>query len=924
MAGDSEVSKKLYPGKKYSDLSPAQKQQVKRTIEIAKKSKKKSSSKKKTIVVGVKTSKSGAITQQENIGKSLSEAQRQEVSSFSNKYGRLTSKVTPDNIIFSQAQAKSSSRIPPQRDAPAPVTTSQGNVLTDSFTGNQTAREVQQADPSFVGPRDSGVRFDPNTLKRPMAPVVTSPQETQTINNDFIIGEQRLVQPNFGAPGTVQPKANVVERFFAKQPESFKGSVGGEVIRQTSNIGRDVVVGSRELSPYSTVASIVATAKGKGEGKNLYKRFQSNFEERKKKFKRETTTTLTAVGIGVGVAAAPVVGASLGVSAATTSKSLLVAGLAADVTFTGIETAKAFINPTPEQKARAILTGGIGVATTIPLVRGVRSQRVAKSLEGKSLTTSELKSSTRDVSVELSGSPQIGTFTKIDSVRIPGLEVGSASASPVFGPSQLIKNTDVVNPDFLFEVRRTRTRVTPLGATDSKLPSTQLATTTDLTTQGIITSDAALTKGKNVLRITGSDVTAPVRVEQEGFVQYFSLDAPSFKTNKFYSDNVDDILAISQGNKRLTSKGVPKQVGYQPKIEYVRDFNNLGLIKVTTDKQTFTMAIDKKTGGLVGELSTKPSIFKVTTARASTGSAGFGSGKIVTASDVIKRRNAGKVDNGGVISGGSTSQATVLKTETKTKTKTKSLTSTKQETSLSSVSQDSKVSSVGSTTQATKQQLVLKLKDPIVKQRSKTKSKSRSKSAISSKSVLGSATASGVSASVKSVLGSASASDTKADTSIKVDVISKMSSATASKSDSLLKSDTRLDNIFKTGIKKSKVDSNVKRLPFISFGKNKNSLFNVFVRRQGEFRKVGASKSKKGAFALGSKIVGTSAAASFKVTDTTGVVAPFNIDKDFYVSTKEQGVVIEKRKRRIKSAGELREITFKGVQASKKNKRRVL
>jgi hypothetical protein len=40
----------------------------------------------------------------------------------------------------------------------------------------------------------------------------------------------------------------------------------------------------------------------------------------------------------------------------------------------------------------------------------------------------------------------------------------------------------------------------------------------------------------------------------------------------------------------------------------------------------------------------------------------------------------------------------------------------------------------------------------------------------------------------------------------------------------------------------------------------------------------------------------------------------------FYTSRKESGVLIEKSSKRIKSLGELREITFKGIQTQRRTR----
>lgn len=64
--------------------------------------------------------------------------------------------------------------------------------------------------------------------------------------------------------------------------------------------------------------------------------------------------------------------------------------------------------------------------------------------------------------------------------------------------------------------------------------------------------------------------------------------------------------------------------------------------------------------------------------------------------------------------------------------------------------------------------------------------------------------------------------------------------------------------------------------------------------------------------------VGTSASATFKIQESDSTdVGTFNgrgQRSDFYM---KENMFIEKRERRIKSSGELREITFKGIQANR-------
>jgi hypothetical protein len=100
--------------------------------------------------------------------------------------------------------------------------------------------------------------------------------------------------------------------------------------------------------------------------------------------------------------------------------------------------------------------------------------------------------------------------------------------------------------------------------------------------------------------------------------------------------------------------------------------------------------------------------------------------------------------------------------------------------------------------------------------------------------------------------------------------------------------------------------------------------FNLMVRSAGVFSSRGLFASSREAFLRGKDLVGGSASASFKIKDASGsVVSPwgFGLGERFRPSKTEKGVVVERRKYRISSPGELEEITFKGL-ASQRNKKR--
>jgi hypothetical protein len=102
--------------------------------------------------------------------------------------------------------------------------------------------------------------------------------------------------------------------------------------------------------------------------------------------------------------------------------------------------------------------------------------------------------------------------------------------------------------------------------------------------------------------------------------------------------------------------------------------------------------------------------------------------------------------------------------------------------------------------------------------------------------------------------------------------------------------------------------------------------FDVFVRRFGRFEKINiAPLVKEEAIQFGAVRVGTTAAATFKIQPTRLPVSQRfrakGIMADFYKkAARGSTLFIEKRERRIKSKGELQEITFKGLRSLKSRK----
>lgn len=103
----------------------------------------------------------------------------------------------------------------------------------------------------------------------------------------------------------------------------------------------------------------------------------------------------------------------------------------------------------------------------------------------------------------------------------------------------------------------------------------------------------------------------------------------------------------------------------------------------------------------------------------------------------------------------------------------------------------------------------------------------------------------------------------------------------------------------------------------------KNKSFLVAIRRKGKFNLLQqAFGSKEEAFAFGGTAVGQTAAATFKIQETNRApTASFKgrvKSEDFYTKIERgEKLFIQKAQKRISSPGEKREITYKGILASK-------
>ena len=103
--------------------------------------------------------------------------------------------------------------------------------------------------------------------------------------------------------------------------------------------------------------------------------------------------------------------------------------------------------------------------------------------------------------------------------------------------------------------------------------------------------------------------------------------------------------------------------------------------------------------------------------------------------------------------------------------------------------------------------------------------------------------------------------------------------------------------------------------------------YRVFVRRGGEFKPTGPVLSRSEALEFGAFKVDATPAASFKIKPAgsapTGSFGGRGFFGFFKPSKREPGVFVEPAKRRIRTPGELRGITFKGIQAKRLTPRRV-
>lgn len=107
--------------------------------------------------------------------------------------------------------------------------------------------------------------------------------------------------------------------------------------------------------------------------------------------------------------------------------------------------------------------------------------------------------------------------------------------------------------------------------------------------------------------------------------------------------------------------------------------------------------------------------------------------------------------------------------------------------------------------------------------------------------------------------------------------------------------------------------------PRVEENKYKFSGFDVLVRKKGKFIKINkGALSRIEALNLGAYKVGTTSSASFKIAPSKFSTREYFKGTGNFIDFYSKGnIFIEKKTRRIKSIGELQEITFKGIQANK-------
>lgn len=118
-------------------------------------------------------------------------------------------------------------------------------------------------------------------------------------------------------------------------------------------------------------------------------------------------------------------------------------------------------------------------------------------------------------------------------------------------------------------------------------------------------------------------------------------------------------------------------------------------------------------------------------------------------------------------------------------------------------------------------------------------------------------------------------------------------------------------------------------IPFISYPmpeeeeEEDKEEFLLEVRRGGQFLPFGTFAKARQAFTAGASRVRQTASASFRVTQKGQPVIESSIyGKEFRPSKVEEGVIVQRRERRISTPGELGEITFKGLATLKQRRRR--
>lgn len=104
--------------------------------------------------------------------------------------------------------------------------------------------------------------------------------------------------------------------------------------------------------------------------------------------------------------------------------------------------------------------------------------------------------------------------------------------------------------------------------------------------------------------------------------------------------------------------------------------------------------------------------------------------------------------------------------------------------------------------------------------------------------------------------------------------------------------------------------------------KKRGTVNRLYVKRRGKFEFKGQFEEPETAFKKGFDLLKNTASASLKVVRESGeAILPNILPSDFAKSKKGQGIIIQKRGKRIGTMGEKIDITYKGIRASRLKRR---